>query len=229
MQLGLGVSSSNISSTGFCRLLVALNKLMPLPSEGSMSRFSHPSGNPASLHGNWSSTNLIWNPESEARAITPEKRAAFCEVVIMVTITLRCANILAMSTTGIMWPWAIKGNRTKWSWEAWGPILLEDGSTSMTIDSAEKLAHLYANCNSGTVSWLVIDGFDDVSAYISMLDYYLSEFCGQCLFFCNNGWIQTLLYSFRSGRVFHGNSWKYCNWDVTNEPKSKSFDRSVYV
>lgn len=118
IAFGLGVSSSNNFSAGCCSRAVAKKNLSAEPIAGSMSRFSHPSGNPASSDGNLSWTNRIWSPDCMARVTTVRKRAALCGVVTMVMVMPLCANSLAKSIIGIMWPWAMKGNKTKWSWRS---------------------------------------------------------------------------------------------------------------
>lgn len=53
------------------------------------------------------------------------KRDALWGVVITVTVTSCCCDkIVAMSIMGIMWPWDIRGNKTKWIWEAWEAIFV---------------------------------------------------------------------------------------------------------
>lgn len=118
IAFGLGVSSSNNFSAGCCSRAVAKKNLSAKPIAGSMSRFSHLSGNPASSDGNLSWTNRIWSPDCMARVTTVRKRAALCGVVTMVMVMPLCANSLAKSIIGIMWPWAMKGNKTKWSWRS---------------------------------------------------------------------------------------------------------------
>jgi len=124
MQLGGGFNSSKSFSTCSFRVLLfaALKKSKPVPSEGNMSRFSHPSGNPASWYGNWTSSNRIWELEK-----VDVKRDAFWWVVTTVTVTPFCARIFAMSIMGIMWPWDIRGNRTKLRLRVWELMLLEMG------------------------------------------------------------------------------------------------------
>lgn len=114
MQFGLGVKPSKAFSAGSCRnVFAAMKKLKPMPIEGSMSKFSHPSGKPASLEGNWSWSTRSWWPELEARVKVSEKRAALCGVVTTVTIMLCCASIVARSIMGSMWPGDMSGNKTK--------------------------------------------------------------------------------------------------------------------
>ena len=72
--------------------------------EATMSKFSHPSGSPASLDGKWSCTSRIGRPDETSRERTELNRDAFFGVVNMETITPRRANSLAMSIMGIMWP-----------------------------------------------------------------------------------------------------------------------------
>ena len=113
MQLGCGDSFSNNSSAGCCSMQVEAIKSVPNSSEGNLSRLSHPSGIPASSQGNQSEMTWIWSPDSTARAKLVSKRTALCVVVITVTTAPLCANNLAMSIIGIMWPWAMRGNKIK--------------------------------------------------------------------------------------------------------------------
>lgn len=53
------------------------------------------------------------SPEAIARVSTVLNLFSLRGVIRMVTVTPRLASNLAMSTMGIMWPWAMKGNRTK--------------------------------------------------------------------------------------------------------------------
>lgn len=89
MQFGLGLSSWNNFSAGCCSREAAAMKLKTKSWEGSMSRFSHPSGNPVSSHGKLSWITRIWSPESMARERTVSKRAALYGVVIMVIMMPR--------------------------------------------------------------------------------------------------------------------------------------------
>lgn len=56
------------------------------------------------------------SPDLTARSMVELNLVALSGVVSMVTTTLRCANILAISKIGIRWPCDIKGINTKWSW-----------------------------------------------------------------------------------------------------------------
>lgn len=101
MQLGLGVSVSKNSSAGFWSMWMTW-KILEISFEVTMSKFSHPSGSPASFDGKGSCRTRILRPVETARDITELKRDAFFGVVNKVIITPRCANILAMSIMGMM-------------------------------------------------------------------------------------------------------------------------------
>ncbi|PON31766.1 hypothetical protein PanWU01x14_367110, partial [Parasponia andersonii] len=83
-QFGCGVSSSINFSAGFCSIEAALKSFGAKPREGSKSKFSHPSGNPASSYGNLTRSRWILSPVSLSRVRTDSKRAALCGVVTMV-------------------------------------------------------------------------------------------------------------------------------------------------
>jgi hypothetical protein len=85
-------------------MVIALKRLNIISFVFTMSKFSHPSGNPTCFDGKLSVTSLICRPEETARERTELKRDAFFGVVNMVTIIPRCAKSLAMSTIGIMCP-----------------------------------------------------------------------------------------------------------------------------
>ncbi|KAK6232525.1 hypothetical protein SCA6_002598 [Theobroma cacao] len=76
IQLGRGISSSNNFCTGFSSMLAAWKKFKAKLNEGSISKFSHPSGNPASAHGNRNSAKRIESPDSMARSRVDLNRAA---------------------------------------------------------------------------------------------------------------------------------------------------------
>jgi hypothetical protein len=71
--------------------------------------FSQPSGSPASAEGNFIIRIRILEPISISRSIVLEKRGALRGVVIMVAFTPCLAKVLAMSTVGMIWPWAMNG------------------------------------------------------------------------------------------------------------------------
>jgi len=76
-------------------------KLLKYCGEGIESRFSHPSGKPASEEGNFMVWILILWPLSLDFFIDLEIQGSLRSVVIIVALTPFLANILAMSTIGI--------------------------------------------------------------------------------------------------------------------------------
>uniref|UniRef100_A0A7C9AZW5 Uncharacterized protein n=1 Tax=Opuntia streptacantha TaxID=393608 RepID=A0A7C9AZW5_OPUST len=84
----------------------ALKNLSNMPGSMAWSRFSHPSGSPASAAGNLNTSISILArapillPFSMAR----EKVGALRGVEMMVALTPRAAKSLAMSRVGIIWP-----------------------------------------------------------------------------------------------------------------------------
>ncbi|KAL4592109.1 hypothetical protein LXL04_005093 [Taraxacum kok-saghyz] len=71
---------------------------------GRSSTLSHPSGNPYSEAGNWSSRIRIGWPEATARWRTAPNLAALRGVMTMVTVAECWAMSFAMSTIGMRWP-----------------------------------------------------------------------------------------------------------------------------
>ncbi|CAA7403131.1 unnamed protein product [Spirodela intermedia] len=114
MQLA-GISKfERYSSTVGRSMAVALKKLMISSLDGKVSRLSQPSGRPASLQGKGSSTRRIGRPDAWASSTLLVKRAALRGVVMRLVSTPRAASRRAMSTMGIICPWAISGISTKW-------------------------------------------------------------------------------------------------------------------
>ena len=113
MQLGKDSNSSSHFSSGFCSMLHAAKNCSNKLREGRASKFSHPSGNPASWPGKRSETNSMLRFEAFASSRTVLNRAALRGVKIMVTFTPWCASSLAISVNGMRWLWDIKGTRRK--------------------------------------------------------------------------------------------------------------------
>ncbi|CAO2814846.1 unnamed protein product [Amaranthus hypochondriacus] len=103
-QLGR-VFSRNCSSW-FLNIVAALKNLSIVPGLKACSRFSHPSGNPASWAGKLNnSMSIDGAPDFMVFSIAFVKVGALRGVVMMVVLTpSRAANIRAMSRVGIIWP-----------------------------------------------------------------------------------------------------------------------------
>lgn len=113
MQSGPGRCFRRCSTRGSCSMAQPFKKFRSNSFEGTASKFSHPSGRPTSMLGNLRVTNLIRRLDSTILLMTLSSRLAFAGVVMTVTIAPWSASRQAMSTMGIMWPWANRGTKTK--------------------------------------------------------------------------------------------------------------------
>ena len=119
MQLGGGANSSNSFSTGWCRKLAALNKFKAVPSEGSMSRFSHPCLIIQSLYTGIEA-ELIW---SYTQTQNNEQRLIWNElhyVVLWLLWQWNCAAIIVLQCPSWgscgLGPWIWKHDEMELGW-----------------------------------------------------------------------------------------------------------------
>ena len=112
MQVGRGTRSLRHCSIGWAKSRMASKKFTNRSMAGTRSRFSQPTGRPASAQGKGSSTKFIGSLDSCTRAMMGLMRDAFTGVVMKVTRTPRSASSRAMSSMGIVCPCAISGTRT---------------------------------------------------------------------------------------------------------------------